>query len=124
MHSDDLTGLIIGAAVEVHRCLGPGLLESAYETCLEYELTSRGLHVERQKPLPIVYKELILDHGYRIDLLVENRLVVELKSVEQLTDVHQAQILSYLRFSGCKIGLLLNFNVALLKNGGIRRYVL
>lgn len=124
MHSDDLTGLIIGAAIEVHRCLGPGLLESAYETCLEYELTSRGLHVERQKPLPIVYKELILDHGYRIDLLVENRLVVELKSVEQLTDVHQAQILSYLRFSGCKIGLLLNFNVALLKNGGIRRYVL
>ncbi len=124
MYINDLTGITIGAAIEVHRCLGPGLLESAYETCLEHELLLRGLHVERQKPLPIVYKDIILDHGYRIDLLVENKLVVELKSVEQLTDVHQAQMLSYLRFSGCKIGLLLNFNVAILKNGGTRRYVL
>jgi GxxExxY protein len=124
MQFNDLTGITIGAAIEVHRCLGPGLLDSAYETCLEYELTLRGLHVERQKPLPIVYKEMVLDHGYRIDLLIENMLIVELESVEQLTDVHQAQILSYLRLSGCKIGLLLNFNVALLKNGGIKRYVL
>lgn len=124
MHINELTSATIGAAIEVHRCLGPGLLESAYETCLEYELVSKGLQVERQKPLPIVYKDIILDHGYRIDLLIESRLVVELKSVEQLTDIHQAQILSYLRFSGCKIGLLLNFNVAMLKNGGIRRFVL
>ena len=121
---NDLTGAIIGAAIEVHRCLGPGLLESAYETCLAYELQAKGLRVERQKPLPITYKDVHLDHGYRIDLLVEDEVVVEIKSVDALLPIHQAQVLSYLRFSGCKIGLLLNFNVTLLKKDGIRRLVL
>jgi len=124
MHINDLTGTIIGAAIEVHRCLGPGLLESAYEACLEYELQAKGLKVERQKPLPIVYKDIHLEHGFRIDLLVENAVIVELKVVEELTPVHRAQVLSYLRFSGCKIGLLFNFNVTVLKNDGIRRFVL
>ena len=121
---NDLTGVIIGAAIEVHRCLGPGLLESAYETCLAYELQAKGLHVERQKPLPITYKDVHLDHGYRIDLLIEDEVVVEIKAVDALMPIHQAQVLSYLRFSGCKIGLLLNFNVTLLKKDGIRRLVL
>ena len=123
-HINDLTGAIIGAAIEVHRCLGPGLLESAYETCLAYELQAKGLRVERQKPLPITYKDVYLDHGYRIDLLVEDEVVVEIKAVDTLLPIHQAQVLSYLRFSGCKIGLLLNFNVTLLKKDGIRRLVL
>ncbi len=124
MRINELTSQIIGAAIEVHRQLGPGLLESAYETCLAYELTKIGFQVEQQKPLPIVYKEIHLDHGYRIDLLVNNLVVVELKAVEQITSVHEAQILSYLRFSRCKVGLLINFNVKLLKDGGIRRFML
>jgi GxxExxY protein len=124
MRINELTSKIIGAAIEVHRQLGPGLLESAYETCLAYELTNLGLVIEQQKPLPIVYKEIHLDHGYRIDLLVNNLVIVELKAVEQITPVHEAQILSYLRFSGCKVGLLINFNVKLLKDGGIRRFML
>jgi GxxExxY protein len=118
-----LTEQIIGAAIEVHRHLGPGLLESAYETCLAYELERLGLAVERQKALPLVYKEIRLDQGYRIDLLVEQKVIVELKVVEQITPVHAAQVLSYLKFSGCQIGLLLNFNVKLLKNG-IRRFIM
>jgi GxxExxY protein len=122
-HLNTITGQIIGASIEVHRHLGPGLLESAYETCLAYELSQRGLQVERQKALPIVYKNIKLDQGYRIDLLVENRVIVELKVVEQLTDVHEAQLLSYLKFSGCPVGLLINFNVMLLKDG-IRRFLL
>jgi len=117
-----LTERIIGAAIEVHRHLGPGLLESAYETCLAYELEQRGLTVERQKALPLVYKEIRLDQGYRIDLLVAQKVVVELKVVDQFTDVHEAQVLSYLKFSGCKVGLLINFNVKLLKDG-IRRFI-
>ena len=124
MRVNELTSKIIGAAIEVHRLLGPGLLESAYETCLAYELKNLGLSVEQQKPLPLVYKEIHLDHGYRIDLLVNNQVIIELKAVEQITPVHEAQILSYLRFSGCKVGLLLNFNVKLLKDGGIRRFML
>ncbi len=120
---NEITSKIIGAAIEVHRHLGPGLLESAYETCLAYELTEAGLQVEQQKPLPIVYKQIHLNHGYRIDLLVNNLVVVELKVVEQLTAVHEAQILSYLKFSGCQLGLLLNFNVTMLKDGGIRRFI-
>ncbi len=123
MRINELTGKIIGAAIEVHRQLGPGLLESAYETCLAYELEQIGLTVERQKPLPIVYKDIHLDHGYRIDLLVNHNVIVELKVVEEITKVHEAQILSYLKFSGCKIGLLLNFNVTMLKDGGIRRFI-
>ena len=99
------------------------MLESAYETCLAYELEQLGLVVERQKALPLVYKEIHLDQGYRLDLLVEQKVIVELKVVEQITPVHEAQVLSYLKFSGCEIGLLLNFNVKLLKNG-IRRFVM
>ena len=118
-----LTEKIIGAAIEVHRHLGPGLLESAYETCLAYELEQQGLTVERQKALPLVYKDIQLDQGYRIDLLVEQKVVVELKVVEQLTPVHEAQVLSYLKFSGCPIGLLFNFNVKLLKDG-MRRFIM
>jgi GxxExxY protein len=119
----DLTGKIIGCAIEVHKSLGPGLLESAYEECLSYELQCAGLKIERQKTLPVVYKEIKLDCGYRIDILVENTVVVELKSVDALNPVHEAQILTYLKFSEKKVGLLINFNVTLLKNG-MKRYML
>ena len=118
---DRITEDIIGAAIEVHRELGPGLLESTYEACSAYELTQRGLKVERQKPLPVVYKGLKLDIGYRVDLLVEDQVVVELKAVERLEPVPEAQLLSYLRLSGCRVGLL-NFNVKVLKDG-IKRLV-
>ena len=111
---------VIGAAIEVHRELGPGLLESAYESCLAYELHLRGLSVERQKVLPIEYKSLLVEQGYRIDLLVEKVVLVELKSVEQLTRIHESQLISYLRLSRCPIGLLINFNVPILRLG-IRR---
>ena len=116
-----LTAMIIGAAIEVHRYLGPGLLESAYELCLLYELERLGLRVERQKGLPLVYKEIGLEIGYRIDLLVEGLIVVEIKAVENVLPVHEAQMLTYLKLSGCPLGLLLNFNVPLLKDG-IRRF--
>jgi GxxExxY protein len=119
---DRITETIIGAAMRVHRALGPGLLESAYEACLAYELTEEGLRFEQQKPLPIVYHEVRLDCGYRIDLLVEDRVIVEIKAVEQLMPVHDAQLLSYLRLARCPVGLLINFNVQLLKSG-IRRRV-
>lgn len=118
-----ITERIIGAAIEVHRHLGPGLLESTYETCLKYELEQRGMYVENQLAIPIVYKDIELEKGYRIDLLVENEVVIELKAVDDVTDVHAAQVLTYLKLSGRKVGLLLNFNVKLLKNG-IRRFVL
>ena len=117
-----ITEAIIGAAIAVHKELGPGLLESAYEACLAYELSERKLKVERQKGLPVSYHGVQLDCGYRIDLLVEELVVVELKAVERLEPIHQAQMLSYLRLSGCKVGLLINFNVKVLKNG-IRRFV-
>jgi GxxExxY protein len=117
-----ITEAIIGAAIQVHRALGPGLLESAYEACLEYELAQLGLRVERQKPLPVVYRDVRLDCGYRIDLLVEDSVVVEIKSVDQLAPIHNAQLLSYLRLSGHQLGLLINFNVKMLKNG-VRRLV-
>ena len=120
---NQLTEKIIGAAIEVHRQLGPGLLESTYETCLVYELELLGLRVERQKALPVVYKDVKLDQGYRIDLLVEDAVIVELKVVEEINSVHEAQVLSYLKLSGCPAGLLLNFNVKLLKQG-IRRFVM
>lgn len=119
----DLTEKIIGAAIEVHRNLGPGLLESAYERCLIYELEKLGLLVENQKPLPLVYKEITVEQGYRLDLLVEDKVVVELKTVEWLTNIHEAQVLTYLRISGHKVGLLINFNVDILKRG-LRRFVL
>lgn len=120
---NQLTEKIIGAAIEVHRHLGPGLLESTYETCLVYELERLDLVVERQKALPVIYKEVKLEQGYRIDLLVEGVVIVELKVVEEISLVHEAQVLSYLKLSGCPAGLLLNFNVKLLKQG-IRRFVM
>jgi GxxExxY protein len=118
----ELTGKVIGAAMNVHSALGPGLLESAYEACLHYELTQKGLQVERQKMLPVHYAGKDLDCGYRIDLLVENRLILELKALEQVHPLHEAQLISYLRLSGHKVGLLINFNVLHLKQG-IRRLV-
>jgi len=117
-----ITESIIGAAIEVHRALGPGLLESAYEACLAFELAQRGLQVEQQKPLPVLYREVKLDCGYRLDLLVEEAVIVEVKAVDRLMPIHQAQLLSYLKLSGCKVGLLINFNVKVLKDG-IRRVV-
>ena len=117
-----LTEKIIGAAIEVHRTLGPGLLESAYQECLLFELKNLGLNVEKEKALPIIYKDIKLDHGYRIDLLVENKVVLELKTVETLTDVHTAQILTYLKLGHYPIGLLINFHTKLLKNG-LKRYI-
>lgn len=116
-----LTGTIIGAAIEVHRALGPGLLESAYEACLIYELRLRRLKVESQKPLPIFYKDVMLDCGYRLDLVVDDQVIVEIKSVNGIAAIHEAQLLSYLRLSECKIGLLINFNMKILKDG-IRRF--
>jgi GxxExxY protein len=122
MTDNDITHEIIGAAIEVHKRLGPGLLESAYEECLSHELRLRNLRVERQRGIPVVYKEVKLECGYRLDLLVEGRIVVELKSVEGLAPIHEAIILTYLRLSGHKIGLLINFNVAILKDG-VRRFI-
>jgi GxxExxY protein len=118
--SDPLTHMIIGAAIEVHRALGPGLLESAYEACLIYELRLRRLKVESQKPLPVFYKDVMLECGYRLDLLVEDQVIIEIKSVHTIAPIHEAQLLSYLKLSDCKKGLLINFNVKLLKDG-IRR---
>ena len=106
----------------MHRSLGPGLLESAYKECLSYELICMGLKVKREVAQPIIYKEIKLNHGYRIDLLVEDKVVVEIKTVESLTDVHSAQVLTYLRLSGCRLGLLINFHTTLLKNG-IKRFI-
>ena len=115
--------MIIGGAIAVHRALGPGLLESAYEVCLGFELVDRGLSVERQKALPVKYRGVNLDCGYRIDLLVEKIIIIELKAVEKIDPIHRAQLLSYLKLSDCKLGLLINFNVRMLKNG-IHRIVL
>jgi len=118
--SSSLTGKIIGAAIEIHRALGPGLLESAYEACLIYELRLRKLKVEPQKSMPVFYKDVMLDCGYRVDIVVEEQVIVEIKSVTSLASIHEAQLLSYLKLSNCKIGLLINFNVKVLKEG-IRR---
>jgi GxxExxY protein len=122
MKINELTEQIIAAAIDVHRELGPGLLESTYEACLVFELAHRELHVERQKALPVMYKGVRIDCGYRIDLLVERQVIVELKAVEKLEPIHEAQLLSYLKLSGCHVGLLINFNVKLQKNG-LRRLV-
>ena len=122
MTEDELSKQIVHSAYEVHKTLGPGLLESAYEACLMYELSKLELTVESQKPLPVEYKNIKLDAGYRLDLLVENKVIVEIKCVEKLTDVHLAQILTYLKLSKCKLGLLINFNTKLIKNG-IKRVV-
>ena len=119
---DPLSQTIIGAAIEVHRALGPGLLESAYRDCLEYELGEQGLHVRREVILPLQYKKLTLKAAYKLDLVVENQFVIELKAVEQILWLHEAQLLTYLKLSGIKRGMLLNFNVPLLKDG-IKRMV-
>lgn len=117
-----ITEIVIGAAIAVHKALGPGLLESTYEACLVYELNERGVQVERQKSLPIAYRGVRIDCGYRIDLLVGNEVIVELKAIERILPVHEAQLLTYLRLSGHHVGLLLNFNVPLMRDG-IRRMV-
>lgn len=122
MIENELSNKVIGCAIEVHKQLGPGLLESAYQECLYYELIKAGLNVQKEKPMPIVYKEVKLDHGYRIDLLVENKLVIEIKTVDAFTDVHTAQVLTYLRLGNYKLGLLLNFHVTTIKNG-IKRVI-
>jgi GxxExxY protein len=121
MELNKLTEKIIGCAIEVHRTLGPGLLESAYEECLDFELRSAGLITQRQVAVPLVYKEVKLDCGYRIDILVENSVVIELKTVDAFAPVHEAQILTYMKLTNKSLGLLINFNVTLLKNG-IKRY--
>jgi GxxExxY protein len=123
MSENELSTIIIGSAIEVHKQLGPGLLESAYQECLFYELVQSGLRVQKELTLPIVYKDIKLDHGYRIDLLVENKVVIELKTVEFFTDVHMAQVLTYLRLGNFRLGLLLNFHVTTLKNG-IKRVII
>jgi len=122
MYENEISERIIGCAIEVHKILGPGLLESAYEECLFYEIFQTGLRVEKQKPLPLIYKEIKLEVGYRIDLIVGNKVLVEIKSVEALNDIHTAQVLTYLKLSGCKLGLLMNFNVLRVKDG-IKRLV-
>jgi GxxExxY protein len=123
MEINEITEKVIGCAIEVHKLLGPGLLESAYEECLSFELPAKGLNIQRQKAVPVVYKEIKLDCGYRIDILVENTVVIELKTVDAFNPVHEAQILTYMKFSQKSIGLLINFNVTLLKNG-LKRYKL
>jgi len=122
-HLNKITGEIIRSAIEVHKNLGPGLLESAYQNCLIFELTEHNIDVQQEIPMPIVYKDIHLDHGYRLDLLVEEKVVVEIKTVEAFTDVHTAQLLTYLKLDNYKLGLLINFHVTLLKNG-IKRLIL
>ena len=119
----DLTREIISVAMEVHSHLGPGMLESAYEECLSFELEARGIKINRQAPIPVVYKNIKLECGYRADIIVDGIIILELKSVEAINEVHETQVLTYLKFSKCKVGLLINFNVKSLKNG-IRRFVL
>ena len=122
MTENELSKIVFEAGLKVHKTLGAGLLESAYEECLYYELQKSGLSVEKQKTLPLIYEDVKLDAGYRIDLLVEKKLVIEIKSVEALNNLHLAQILTYLKLSGCKLGLLINFNVVLFKDG-VKRIV-
>ena len=122
MDENALSNLIINRAIKVHQTLGPGLLESSYRECLFYELIKAGLYVEKEKKLPLIYEEVKLECGYRIDIMVERKVVVETKSVEAINDIYLAQVLTYLKLSECRLGLLLNFNVMLMKNG-IRRIV-
>jgi GxxExxY protein len=122
MNENELSNKVIGLAIEVHTALGPGLLESAYKECFYYKIGKSGLYVEKEKPMPLVFEAIRLDCGYRIDLLVENKLVIEIKSVEALNDIHLAQVLRYLKLGNYKLGLLMNFNVAKLKEG-IKRLV-
>ena len=123
MNENEISKIVVDAGLKVHRTLGPGLLESAYEACLYHELCSRHLQVEKQKPIPLVYQGVQLEVGYRIDLLVENKLVVEIIAVDALHVIHRAQILNYLRLSNCKLGLLINFNTVLFKEG-VKRFII
>jgi len=123
MKFDDLSNRVIGCAIEVHRHLGPGLLESTYEQCLAHELSRSGIAFQLQHPQPVTYKDIRLDCGYRIDVLVEEQLIVELKSVEEIKGIHEAQLLTYMKLAGVKVGLLINFNNTRLKDG-IKRFVL
>lgn len=122
MTENDLSKIIIGLAIEVHKALGPGLLENVYKQCLFYKMVQRNLLVEKEKSMPVIFKEIKLDCGYRLDLLVENKIIVEIKSVESLNEIHLAQTLTYLKLGKYKLGLLINFNEILLKNG-IRRVI-
>ena len=122
MTENELSSIAFDAGLKVHRALGPGLLENAYEECLYYELQKSGLLVEKQKALPLIYETVKLDAGYRIDILIENKLIIEIKAVSTLNDLHLAQILTYLKLSGCKLGLLMNFNTVLFKDG-VRRVI-
>jgi len=122
LNENELSAIIVNAALKVHRNMGPGLLESSYQECLSYELNKAGLFIEKEKPLPLIYEEVKLEVGYRVDILVEKKVIIEIKSVEALNDVHLAQVLTYLKLSDCKLGLLINFNVALIKHG-IKRVV-
>ena len=122
MTENELSRIVFDCALKVHQKLGPGLLESAYEECLFYELRKIGLEVEKQKALPLIYEEVKLDVGYRLDIIIENKLIIEIKSVDALNDIHFAQLLTYLKLTNCKLGMLINFNVVLIKNG-IKRVV-
>jgi GxxExxY protein len=122
MTENELSKIVFDCALKVHQTLGPGLLESAYEECLFYELKKTGLDMQKQKPLPLIYEEVKLDVGYRLDIIIENKLILEIKSVDTLNDIHFAQLLTYLKLTNCKLGLLINFNVVLVKNG-IKRVV-
>ena len=122
MHENEIANIIIGCAIDIHRTLGPGLLESAYQECLYYKLAKEGLKLHKEKPMPLVYEDVHLECGYRIDILVEDKVVIEIKSVEALTDVHMAQTLTYMKLGDYRLGLLINFNVNLLKHG-VRRVI-
>lgn len=122
MTENELAKLTFNCALKVHQALGPGLLESAYCECLCYELHKTGVYVEKQKPLPLIYEEVKLDVGYRLDIMLENKFIIEVKAVECLNDIHMAQLLTYLKLSGSKLGLLINFNVLLIKDG-VRRVI-
>jgi len=122
MTENELSKIVFDAGLKIHKSLGPGLLESAYEECLYFELVNLGLYVEKQKGLPLVYEKVNLDIGYRVDLLLEHKLIIEIKAVEALNDIHLAQVLTYLKLSNCKLGLLINFNTVLFKDG-IKRVI-
>ncbi|HRW98784.1 MAG TPA: GxxExxY protein [Cyclobacteriaceae bacterium] len=122
MTENEISKIVIGCAIDVHKTLGPGLLESAYRECLYFDLLEKGMNVEKEKPMPIIYKDIKLDHGYRMDLLVEGKVVIEIKTVEFFTDVHMAQILTYLKLGHYGLGLLLNFHVSKMKDG-IKRVI-
>jgi len=122
MTENEISKVVFDASLKIHKVLGPGLLESAYEACLFYELKKTGLKIERQKTLPLIYEDVKLDAGYRIDIIIEDKFIIEIKAVEALNDVHLAQLLTYLKLSECKLGMLINFNVSLIKNG-IKRVI-